>query len=527
MKKIIVLLIAVTFCLVVFASCGRGRVAETIRQPVVATDIRSRNAIITPPMSDTLADILNNALVRRESINRPAETALIPLTTGRIVTVWENTLHSWRVMPRNRPLEPIVSSANASFDVSLFFSALSSLYAPYIYFGGSAVFLPVRDSLLYAISQREYWYPCELEELIYESLAPIILDSHFRFGSRRFRGEMEIFQYNRQFGRSEYGFFCLYRGLYVHELLLQCNPDLYVNVQDAFRFSMDESGEAFFYAIVIALPAPANEFPTYYLKIVYEDGIYEIAPMEMLASSRSRGEDWEPPLDHYPSFEVIQGIPVIAIGRMGRFTATIDQPGSREARQFLALTEQVRYEPAFILDLRNHAGGYGELPSQWFRRLTRQDIPPNSINFAIRNYDSYVAWLRNAPRPFSPDPVFFDRNHITYELPPCGVVANNQLIIVLVDRYTASAGERMVDLAFSLENTLVVGQNTAGVYITGSGWIDSNLPWSGIPFDFSIDMRVFPEGHFTEGLGFAPDIWVIGDALTAALNMLNYHIGIR
>jgi len=129
-----------------------------------------------------------------------------------------------------------------------------------------------------------------------------------------------------------------------------------------------------------------------------------------------------------------------------------------------------------------------------------------------------LAW-QNAP-----NPVYFDSNHIIYAQSPCEIVSNDQLIIVLVDRFTASAGEQMVDLAFSMENVLVIGQNTAGVLITSSGWINSALPWSSITFDFSADMRVFPEGHFIEGIGFAPDIWVIGDALTAALNMLNHHL---
>jgi len=426
------------------------------------------------------------------------------------------------------PYDTIAPLAN--YDVDLFFRSLSSLYALYIYFGGDEVFLPIRDHIMYIIEQRTHWEPYELEELLYENLAPIIVDSIFRLGNGRFMGDMEIFQYNSQFSRNENGFFCPERELHVHELVLQCIPDLYINIQDSFRFSMDESGEIFFYTLVITLPAPANEFPTYYLQIIYEDGTHEVVPLDMLPSIRSRG-DREPSSDFYPSSEVMQGIPVVAIEVFGNpspddtlFGTTLAPQSMRGARQFLDIAGQLRYEPVFILDLRNNGSGYGLLADQWLHRLTGQNIPPNFNNLAIFNYDSHVDWFIEAAGPYHPAPVFFDENHTTLDLSPCRVIANDQLIIVLVDRFTALAGERMVDFAFSIENVLVIGQNTGGSYISGVGGVNSALPWSGIPFGFSSDIRVPPEGHFTEGIGFAPDIWVMGDALTAALNMLNHHI---
>lgn len=96
-----------------------------------------------------------------------------------------------------------------------------------------------------------------------------------------------------------------------------------------------------------------------------------------------------------------------------------------------------------------------------------------------------------------------------------------QILIVLVDRITGSAGELFTDLAFNVQNTLVVGQNTFGTLTTSLSFPSLQMPNSGITLALGNCCLYFhPEGHFAEGVGFAPDVWVTGDALAAALAML-------
>jgi C-terminal processing protease CtpA/Prc len=83
-----------------------------------------------------------------------------------------------------------------------------------------------------------------------------------------------------------------------------------------------------------------------------------------------------------------------------------------------------------------------------------------------------------------------------------------------------SAAEIFADKMLNLENTLIIGQNTAG-FLIAPGNVPYYLPNSGIPFVAGIEHFMHPAGNFYEGIGIAPDVWVIGDALTAALAMVN------
>ncbi|MCL2364515.1 MAG: S41 family peptidase [Defluviitaleaceae bacterium] len=99
-------------------------------------------------------------------------------------------------------------------------------------------------------------------------------------------------------------------------------------------------------------------------------------------------------------------------------------------------------------------------------------------------------------------------------------IPNDRLFIILTDKNTVSAGEGMVDLVLNVENVLVIGQNTRGM-LAKSGGLHFYLPYSGILIHFGAAVIFKPKGLFQEGVGFAPDIWVYGDALEAALAFLD------
>jgi hypothetical protein len=114
----------------------------------------------------------------------------------------------------------------------------------------------------------------------------------------------------------------------------------------------------------------------------------------------------------------------------------------------------------------------------------------NSDNLSAKNWD---IWDRSAEAmPASTTPVFSGQ------------------IVVLVDRYCASACELTVKTLRGLPNVVIAGENTYGMALSGEN-AAKKLPGSGIGFNWGTwieaDLRD-GFGGFVEGSGFQPDVWI-------------------
>jgi C-terminal processing protease CtpA/Prc len=286
-----------------------------------------------------------------------------------------------------------------------------------------------------------------------------------------------------------------------------------INTNDVMRFSMDENGDEFFYNIVLYLQTCIVDSIPEYLTIYFEDGSTVTVA---LATIDTKAGTWT----HYASLTYVQDIPIVTMRGMG-FPENTDNDavGGKEARQFLSYADNLKDEPVIIIDIRGNVGGYGYLPRRWLHQLTGNHVPPNFETLIARNYHDIQAGYVHQHSLYIP----FDANHTLEYEPPDEIIASGQILILLTDRQIVSAGEDFVDRMFNMENTLVIGQNTGGSLLNASyAWL--YLERTGIRFNFGSAMFVHPEGHFREGIGIAPDIWVHGDALTAALGMLEKHI---
>jgi len=70
-----------------------------------------------------------------------------------------------------------------------------------------------------------------------------------------------------------------------------------------------------------------------------------------------------------------------------------------------------------------------------------------------------------------------------------------------------------------MTNTLIIGQNTASRSINPV-ILPFVLPNSGVVVWFGNAITAFAEERSAEDIGLSPDIWVHGDALTAALALV-------
>jgi len=200
---------------------------------------------------------------------------------------------------------------------------------------------------------------------------------------------------------------------------------------------------------------------------------------------------------------------------------------------FLNFVNEIRDATAVIIDIRNAFTGDPLLPSSWLYRFVGEIVPTNFVEVATIPYEQLVYHLESDEL-YSPDSVFFSleeyrhlagvsaldsRHTVSHHTQVNSIIENDTLIILLVDNHTSSTSEHFVDMMFSISNTLVVGQNTFGAAISHRHR-SLALPNSGIVFSPGISVRVPAEGYYVEGVGLAPDVWVHGDALTAALALI-------
>jgi len=420
-----------------------------------------------------------------------------------------------------------LSKEEAAHDVTVLFELLRHMYAGYHHFGGDEVFLPMQNEMLEEIALRERWTDIRLVQMIQEHLGAVVADNHFMinsYNSSSFGNPHNTFVWNTPFDRSESGFSNRETGLYVSDVN---GHDL----NELFRLAMNEHGE-FYYAPVIL--KPAAEGTSYSLDITYEDGSQQTVNLTRTVYERAHARN----ANH--SLRYQNDIPIVSIRRMGDpFNHYANN--HRQALQVLGYAEQLQDAPVLIVDLRSSDGGASALPYAWVHRVLGEVVPSGFGWLGF--FDSEIDIPPGVRRPERWYSGFSNRAGFDFEYPPelfglyihltdleenikftaeealDRVVSNDRLMIVLVDRFTLSAAEIFTDQFTNIENTLIIGQNTFGMLLTTSG-LPLYLPNSGIPVGMGRYMLVHPEGAWQEGVGFAPDVWVVGDALKAALNLL-------
>jgi len=454
--------------------------------------------------TDIPHDLLDIARERRLNIiaNRPTHEQLLALTQGRE----PETIDLTQFVSGNTGQS--ITAAEAIEDVELFFTVLRQVYGPYIYFGGDTVFAPIFDEIIAEIATHETILPFQLENMIYHALNPVVNDNHFVFGNNRFGQSANFFTSAVPFDRDERGFIHRASGRVVAEIE---GRDMY----DVLRLSMDEQGNVFYSAVIYEL-GPAG-MARRNLSIVFEGGDSMTLPLEQHRTT------W-PPFTP-PSLEWVDGVPVVALMSMG---FTMDGEFSLNYLEtFLTFVEEIRHEPVVIVDLRHNWGGSNSMARLWLHNLARELVPQNFTGLFRHEYNAMIESWEEMQGYFSADELIFlteiaplDAAHIIfYDKRNVEIVESGQLIIMLIDRLTFSAAESFTDAMFSMANTLVVGQNTYGGLIGRSNLMQT-LPNSGIDFIMGSALHVFAEGLYTEGVGIAPDVWVHGDALAAALALL-------
>jgi C-terminal processing protease CtpA/Prc len=243
--------------------------------------------------------------------------------------------------------------------------------------------------------------------------------------------------------------------------------------------------------------------------------------------------------DARPFLESNEEVPILRL-------ASFDS-GQHEALQdFVDAGARLRDEPAIVVDLRGNPGGSDNYARDFFVNLTSGTLRYNTIeklnspttwqgaanwatcSLARSDLDAagrnefeqmrgeYLAHLDTAPPGRKTWTLYRPQHEGKAPVPYAGSV------VVLVDRRCASSCESFVMYARQLPNTLIVGENTAGVGVFGqvrsyrlphSGiWMQAGGKW----FHDPDPKKMAQEGH-----GYEPDIWLdTEDPLAAAKNIV-------
>ena len=471
---------------------------------------------IVPVQEMALEDVLRVARGRREGIVKPGYEVLQGLVEDRRYgSVFPSELGDYNASSN-------VYYFEALGDAAVLFALLSEVYGAYTYFGGDYAFEPIFENIFQEINSRDYWYFEDLEELFYRELRPVIFDNHFWIGDRvldiryQFMRPIASNPNSIMFGRSADGFYNLYSGEYVYEVLINDEPA----PDDIFRLSITDEGE-FYYGLVFKrrVQIPASRVN---LEIVYQNGDVVRFPTGVAPSDFAPFQE--------PTLTWVDDIPIITIMQMG-FNESTTAPSAEGARDFLSFAQELRNEPTIIIDIRNNRGGNGLLPHIFLYELLGEIVLLNSIQLRMQSYDELMYVLNNQNydsifyvsvadmvKFFNPEP--FDERHIVQNNKQREIIQNEPLLVFLTGRGAGSAADGFADLALNLENSLIIGQNTAGVLHTDLTYPSLFLPKSNIRVGFGRSIFVHPENHLPEGVGISPDIWAMGDALQAALSLI-------
>jgi len=418
-----------------------------------------------------------------------------------------------------------ITKEEAIYDANTLFDVIRHVYGGYNYFGGDEVFQPLFDEILEIISEREQWNTAPFMQMLIDNLSTVIQDNHVQIGSSTLQApystlgvNYDVYIWGVPFERSENGFRKQGTDIYIVDMLGH-------DMQEVFRLSMDEEGDLFYAPVIMRQSARyGTSHIIYHLDVVWSTGEEETVSLRRSRPYPAPGYGGETTL-HYEN-----GIPVVTHRTVFGHLFSPYAKGHEHAITFMSLVEYLHGEPVIIVDIRSNPGGHLLLSRMWLSKLLGEIVPNNAAILGVswsEEMQFSESWHYLFPpideryeeviARYHPFEYLGDFHGITSF--PNTTIANDIKIILLVDRQTASAGDFFADQMLNLENTLVIGQNTAGVLLTSS-FVPLYLPYSGIDFIFGPSRFAFHGYDWREGVGIAPDIWVTGDALTATLAML-------
>lgn len=355
----------------------------------------------------------------------------------------------------------------AKADVNYLFDALYYDYALYDYFGGHAVFDQAKADTLQEVQSRDS-LTCEDLQKILVSHLTFIKDGHFNI-NQDYPSEKDIPFFFRQvmFVKTDSGYQNA-NGKVVASV--DDHPDL----DELFKRSISKEGYLVYYPVLLKeAKFDGTEWDKHVcdeqLTVHYADGSTDVLTADTWSQYYK-----DLPKGQNTDLRQTDGIPVFQFNHF--------DPSFLEETNDAAA--QMSNAEISMLDLRSNVGGYEEVAHQWITRYSRQRVQGNGVRYDVVNPVSVAIQAHRWQ-------------------------THDNILILLSGKCSASSAEITMDLAYNLENSLIIGENTNGCMIGNGGHVE--LPNSKCSVIMtSVCVYLLPEGtdYFEEMRGLSPDIWV-------------------
>ncbi len=374
------------------------------------------------------------------------------------------------------------SYAQAEADVNYLFDCLKNEYGLYDYYGGDVVFTAAKEEVLTACKSTKTLNAGILKQILWQKFS-FVNDCHFFIGETSApmasmptaytmsKMHCTFFSEERTFVKTKDGF------KDENNRLVKV-VEGFENVADAIKLSLTKDGE-----LVYRLVVQGNMFDRNIklvkkrdITVIYSDGSKDVLTAQRYIMMHDNGSKLE--------LKWSEKIPVLTVKD---FKSGMMKP----------YAEEMKNSDAVVLNLQNNAGGYMATTTAWYEEFCGEAVATNNL-MIYRNYLKALSEVPGYQKLNNEAAVIWNTED--------KFAVNDRLVILIVNNNTGSAGELFTDMAFNLENTLIVGESTMGCLTSGTSYLRT-LPNSKLTLSYGNSIHLWPESHFKEGEGIKPDIW--------------------
>lgn len=451
-------------------------------------------------------------------------------------------------------------------DIDFLFQYLKYGYSGYGYFGGDAVFLPLKAEIVDSLQSTvggdsdEKLTIQEYVSILLNALKTVVIDSHFSVARNSLVSSRRYCYLSKGllFGEDETGYYVLpddevsedsvvppKKRQYVSrittitaeelrtagvevdtvEKLLNGTPDNFM------KPTLDRNGRL---AYIICLTTCVDSDVIGGIQVDVKNNNDEVTSHIIRLRNIYQGSYWAELANRqvvhgYRNYRPYErnGVKIIEL-----CSCTAPNSNATELEQFAQDATKLNDEDYLIIDLRNNGGGNNLYAQEWFRNFTGLDVPDGTlssyllsetIRTTMEHNELYLSIMASRYNHFCEQ--YTVPSWIPVGLPEAPVsqypIANNTKIFVLMNSHIASAAEDFIQYLQLLDNVYLVGTNTEGCFMFGNVGRPIYLPNTGLDIDCGFSINVLPDFEHQDGQGFEPDLWVdSNDSLDLVLRLI-------